>query len=116
MSRIGNVQVTRCPWAFKQAHRRGQMDIFHFSGDNPTRISLKLDLLAKNLLVEEYPDSAGEMKDLGDGHFLLETDIFNILGVGRFYCGLIGHIEIVDAQGLEEYARDYFEKALKGLN
>ena len=77
---------------------------------------LKLDLLARNLLVEEYPDSAGEIKDLGDDHFLLETDIYNILGVGRFYCGLVGHVEIVDAPGLEEYARGYFEKALKSLS
>ena len=115
VSRIGNVQVTRDPWAFKASHHKGQMDIFHFSGETPTRVSLKLDLLAKNLLVEEYPESVSEIKVLGGDHFLLETDIYNILGVGRFYCGLVGHIEIVDAPGLEEYAREYFEKALEGL-
>ena len=76
---------------------------------------LKLDLLARNLLVEEYPDSAGELKESGDDSFLLGTDIYNILGIGRFYCGLVGHVEIVGAPGLEEYARDYFEKALKSL-
>ena len=115
VSRIGNVQVTSDPWAFTQAHHRGQMDIFHFSGETPTRVSLRLDLLAKNLLVEEYPESVSEIQPIGNDHYLLETNIFNILGVGRFYCGLIGHIEIVDAPGLEEYAKGYFEKALEGL-
>lgn len=116
ISRMGNVQVTNDPWAFKEQHQKGQLDIFHFSGKDPVRMVLKLDLLARNLLVEEYPDSAGEIKDLGNEHFLLETDIYNILGVGRFYCGLVGHVEIVDAPGLEEYARGYFEKALKSLS
>ena len=79
-----------------------------------------IDALANR---EPYAKSAKLILALGKiGEFELwcsaaqVTDIFNILGVGRFYCGLIGHIEIVDAQGLEEYARDYFEKALKGLN
>ena len=115
VSRIGNVQVTRDPWAFKASHHRGQMDIFHFSGDAPVKMSMKMDLLAKNLLVEEYPESESDIKDLGGEHFLLETEIYNILGIGRFYCGLIGHVEIVNAPGLEAYARDYFEKALAGL-
>lgn len=65
--------------------------------------------------MEEYPDSAGELKESGDDSFLLETDIYNILGIGKFYCGLVGHVAIVDAPGLEEYAREYFEKALEGL-
>lgn len=115
ISRMGNVQVTGDPWAFKAQHQKGHLDIFHFSGEKPVRMVLKLDLLARNLLVEEYPDSAGDIKDLGDDSFILETDIYNILGVGRFYCGLIGHVGIVDAPGLEEYAREYFEKALEGL-
>lgn len=115
VSRIGNVQITRDPWAFKTSHHKGQMDIFHFTGDTPTRVSLKLDLMAKNLLVEEYPESVSELHATGSDHYLLETNIFNILGIGRFYCGLIKHIEIVDAPGLEEYARDYFKKALDKL-
>ena len=38
-----------------------------------------------------------------------------MLGLGRFYCGLAGHITILDAPGLVEYARDYFNQALKDL-
>jgi hypothetical protein len=38
-----------------------------------------------------------------------------MLGLGRFYCGLAGHITILDAPGLAAYAKDYFTNALKEL-
>jgi hypothetical protein len=115
VSRIGNVEITRDPWNYKDAHKKGVMDVFHFSSETPERMVLELDLLAKNLLVEEYPESAAEIRNIGNDRFLLETNICNILGIGRFYCGLAGHIKIIDAPGLVEYARGYFENSLKAL-
>ena len=120
ISRIGNVQVTRDPWTCKSRHKRGQADIFHFTGDTPIPVKLELDLLAKNLLIEEYPESATELKPVGatagtPDRFLLQTNVYSLLGLGRFYCGLAGHITILDAPGLEEYAKDYFSNALKDL-
>ena len=93
ISRIGNVQVTNDPWTAKAKHKRGQADIFHFTGDTPIPVKLELDLLAKNLLVEEYPESAVELKPIGATNgtpdcFLLQTNVYSMLGLGRFYCGL----------------------------
>ena len=120
ISRIGNVQVTNDPWTAKAKHKRGQADIFHFTGDSPIPVKLELDLLAKNLLVEEYPESAAELKPIGATNgtpdcFLLQTNVYSMLGLGRFYCGLAGHITILDAPGLVDYAKEYFETALKEL-
>ena len=116
ISRIGNVQVTNDPWTAKTKHKRGQADIFHFTGDTPIPVKLELDLLAKNLLVEEYPESAAELKPAGTPDcFLLQTNVYSMLGLGRFYCGLAGHITILDAPGLVEYAKEYFQNALKDL-
>ncbi len=120
ISRIGNVQVTNDPWTNKAKHKRGQADIFHFTGDTPIPVKLELDLLARNLLVEEYPESAAELKPIGatagtPDCFLLQTNVYSMLGLGRFYCGLAGHIRILDAPGLVEYAKEYFTSALKDL-
>lgn len=120
ISRIGNVQVTRDPWTCKSRHKRGQADIFHFTGDTPIPVKLELDLLSRNLLVEEYPEAAAELKPIGatagtSDRFLLQTNVYSLLGLGRFYCGLAGHITILDAPGLVEYAKGYFETALKEL-
>ena len=120
ISRIGNVQVTRDPWTAKARHKRGQADIFHFTGEKAIPVKLELDLLAKNLLVEEYPEAEGELKPVGATSgtpdcFLLQTNVYSMLGLGRFYAGLAPHIRILDAPGLAAYARDYFQNALKEL-
>lgn len=119
VSRIDNVQVTNDPWTEKDKHKRGQADIFHFTGGTPIPVKLKLDILAKNLLVEEYPEAATEIeaaKTGAPGEFILQTHVYSMVGIGRFYCGLAEHITILDAPGLAEYAREYFEKALKELS
>lgn len=115
ISRIGNVQVTRDPWTEQPKHKRGQTDIFHFTGEKPVPVKLELDLMARNLLLEEYPEAAAELKANGPDSFLLQTSIYNMLGIGRFYCGLASHITVIDAPELLDYARDYFGKALKRL-
>lgn len=114
ISRIGNVKID-VPWTQKTAHKKSPIDIFHFQGEDAIPVKLELDLLAKNLLTEEYPDAEGDLTDLGNGRWLLTTTARQIYGIGRFYTGLVGHIKILDAPALITYARAYFESALKEL-
>ena len=60
-------------------------------------------------LVEEYP---GTKKDLTEdkkypGTWYLNTKVYNIMGIGRFYAGLANHIEILDCPELKEYIEEY---------
>ena len=114
LSRIGNVKITD-PWKHKAEHKKSPVDVFHFQGSEDIAVKLELDLLAKNLLTEEYPEAASELTDLGDGRWLLETTVHQIYGVARFYAGLVEHIRILDAPEVKAYASDYFRKALKHL-
>ena len=107
VSRIGSVEITKDPWTKKNQHVKGNTDIFHFSGDKPIPIKLQLDLVAKNLLVEEYPDAASDLAPLGDNLWLLDTSVYQIAGIGRFYVGLMDHIDIIDAPKLKEYAKEF---------
>ncbi len=115
ISRVGNVEITSEQWSGKAYHRKGEMDIFHFTGKDAVPMSLEMDVLARNLLTEEFPDSIADIKYIGDGRYLLTTKVFSMLGIGRFYCGLSGHISIINAPGLAEYAKEYYMKAMKGL-
>lgn len=115
VSRIGNVQVTSDPWEKEQLHLKGKTDIFHFTGEDEIPVKLELDMMARNLLLEEYPDSGNEISDLGGGKWLLDTKVRNILGIGRFYCGLATHIKILDCPQLEKYAKEYFRESLEKL-
>lgn len=115
LSRIGDVEITRNNWTQKLKHQKGKTDIFHFSGDTPIPVKLQLDLMAKNLLLEEYPDAESELSPMGGNEWLLQTKVYQIVGIGRFYTGLANHITIIDAPELVEYAKTYFQESLKAL-
>jgi hypothetical protein len=108
VERISNVEIKADRWEYTSHHRQGKMDIFRMTGDTPIPVKLQLTLLAKNVLVEEYPEA---QKDLipttDDDRWILETEVYQMEGVGRFYMGLAGEIEIIEAKGLREYAQKY---------
>ena len=85
------------------------------TGNTTIHISLQLDLMAKNLLVEEYPRAkdyvTGHMGDANIWYFT--TDVCRMEGIGRFYIGLAAHIQILEGEELKQYAAEYAEKYLK---
>lgn len=108
VDRISNVEIKPERWEFETHHRQGKMDVFRMTGDTPINVKLQLSLMAKNILVEEYPDAE---KDLiptdNDDIWMLDTQVYRMEGIGRFYMGLAGEIQIIEAEGLKEYARKY---------
>ncbi len=112
VSRMGNVQITQEGWTMKSQHEKGKTDIFHFTGTEEIRVKVQLDQMAKNLLVEEYPDAVNELTRGVNDSWILETVCRQIYGIGRFYVGLVEHIRIIDAPELEQYAKQYFKAAL----
>lgn len=113
VDRISNVEILKERWEYESHHKQGKMDIFRMTGEKPTRIKLALSLMAKNIIVEEYPDSSKNLiKTDCDDRWILETDVYKLEGVGRFYIGLAEEIDIIDAPGLKEYAESYCRKHL----
>lgn len=116
INRIGYVEILdNEPWRNTASHKAVKVDVFHMNGDITTRISLQLDLMAKNLLIEEYPRA----KDYITGHkgdeniWYFTTDVCRMEGIGRFYIGLAEHIKILEGDELKKYAKEYAEKHLK---
>ena len=112
ISRIGGeVEVLDEPWSHEADHRRSGMDIFRMTGDVPTHIVLKMSLMAKNLLEEEFPLSARYIRREADS-WILETDIYKLQGAARFVAGLMEEIEILEGEPLKKhlqvYGRKYF--------
>jgi hypothetical protein len=91
------------------------VDVFHMNADTTTRISLQLDLMAKNLLIEEFPRA----KDFITAHkddeniWYFTADICRMEGIGRFYIGLANHITILEGEPLRQYAAEYAKKYLQ---
>ena len=115
INRIGYVEILEDqPWKNAANHKAIKVDVFHMSGDSTTRISLQLDLMAKNLLIEEFPKAKELVKgQKGDENvWYFTADICRIEGIGRFYIGLANHIQILEGEELKKYAKEYAEKYL----
>lgn len=115
ISRIGYVEVLENePWQHMNEHVVKTVDTFHMTGELAMNISLQLDLMAKNLLVEEFPRAKAHItQQKGDENTWYYTDsVYAMEGIGRFYIGLANHIKILSAPELEKYVKEYKEKYL----
>lgn len=108
-ARIGEA-VIGGKWQFGERHCQGYTDVFRHMGFEKERIRLRLGVMARNLLVEEYPLAERDMVQADDSHWLLDTEVCNYMGVGRFVLGLSSDIEVVDSPGLEKYLDEEIEK------
>ena len=77
------------------------------TGSSSYSICLRLNLRAKNLLLEEFPRAKEHISNEGKNSWLLNTDVYNLAGVARFYIGLANSIEIINAPELVEYIKSY---------
>ena len=109
--RIGWVKPTCHLWEHEDKHEVISPDCFRMNGKESIPVTLRMTLMAKNLLIEEYPLSARDVT-YEDGYWWLRTDVKSMAGVGRFYLGLSDQIEILDSPELVSYISEHIKKNL----
>lgn len=107
ISRIGSVEMLDVEWQNGAKHTEGYIDIFRMTGFDQRRVQLRLGMLARNLLIEEYPLAERDIKQIDSKHWLLDTQVCNYVGIGRFAVGLLDDIEVVDSPDFNDYIRQY---------
>ncbi len=112
ISRISSVDILEDDWSHEEKHRDAFTDMFMYSGEIRHHIRLRLDVSSSNFMQEEYPHSEACLTREDDTHWLLETDVANYAGIGRFILGLYDHIEIIEDEGLQQYLRQQIQKML----
>ena len=80
------------------------------TGFEQHHVVVKLGMLARNLLIEEYPLAERDIKPLDATHWLLDTMVCNYVGVGRFVMGLLDDVEIVASPDFEAYIDNIIEQ------
>ena len=110
VARIGSVDVLETPWQCAERHERGFIDVFRMTGFEQHHVVVKLGMLARNLLIEEYPLAERDIKPLDATHWLLDTMVCNYVGVGRFVMGLLDDVEIVASPDFEAYIGNIIDK------
>ena len=110
LSRIGSVEPTSDPWQWESEHQQGFMDIFRMHGNERHPVTLRLGILARNLLVEEYPLAEEQITPTEDGGGILTTEVTSYSGVARFVVGLMDDITILNTPELEQYITAYVDR------
>jgi predicted DNA-binding transcriptional regulator YafY len=93
LDRIGEIIAMKTKFQNEELHRKNQSDIFGFSGDSDTWITLHLSLRAYLLLREEYPLSISFTERTDDGYHF-HGPVSNFDGIGRFVLGLMDEVRI----------------------
>ncbi len=111
LSRASSVEdLEDKPWAFENIHQSAPVDVFRSSGQGEEyKICLELDIMAQNLMIEEYPLTKSLVKKSGD-KWKISTTVYSLYAVGRFVLGLIDHITVVDSPELSKYIDERLSK------
>lgn len=114
-ARIDGVEILDDVWQHESEHEEGFIDIFRMIGSARIHVRLELGLLSRNLLLEEYPLAEEYISQIAPERWLLETDVANLHGVGRFIAGLLDDIRIIEPHGLKTYLLDYINRHKRRL-
>ena len=116
LNRIGYVEILDKPWVSTAIHKAIHVDVFHMTGEANYHCVLELDLMARNLLVEEFPKSREFItKTSSLDLWTFDTIVHNLAGIGRFVAGLANHIRILDAPELKLYLNKYTREYLDNI-
>ena len=114
-ARVGSVEVLNDDWKFADKHHEGYIDIFRITGFEQRRVQLELGVMSHNLLIEEYPLSTRNLKQIDSTHWLLDTMVCNYVGIGRFVMGLSDDIKILTPE-FDEYIKSIVTHMFDGYN
>ena len=111
IERINEVEILDEPWEAEKSHHRQGMDVFRMTGNYVGHTRWQMSVMAKNLLIEEYPLAEKYLKRKVNS-WILDTDICNYAGACRFYVGLAKEIRVLDSPEFEEYVKTYIQENL----
>jgi hypothetical protein len=67
-------------------------------------------MLSHNLLLEEYPLAERDIRAISPTEWILDTEVCNYRGVGRFVMGLLDDVTIVDSPEFKSYIDEIVAK------
>ena len=106
LSRMRDVIMLDLSWSHEARHKQVFTDIFMFSGEERFPVAVRLDRLAYQVFVEEYPRAAHAVTQEDAAHYVLRTEVVSYRGIGRFVLGLYDHVEVLGDEGFQAYVRE----------
>lgn len=102
LDRIGEVIEMDKTFAFEHLHQKNPSDIFGFTGDANTWISLELSMKAYLLLREEFPLAIPYIEKT-ETNYCFHGPVASFEGIGRFVLGLMDEIRIISPDSFKDF-------------
>ena len=84
LERMGKVEILDVKFHFKSLHKLHKPDVFGFNDSGEKfNVKLKLSMRAQLWIKDDYPDTLAYLKDLGNGFWLLDVEVYNMEPVNR---------------------------------
>ena len=119
LKRCEGIEVLDEKWKRKAQHEVYELDIFGFSGKDKIDIDITLNTVrAKNILVEQYPDSDICLDKVGSTRWRLRTTLFNTLSLEAacsFYLANSDDVDISASPVLKSTVTVRVEKILANI-
>lgn len=109
LDRIGEVIPFNKPFAFESLHQKKPTDIFGFTGEANTWVTMELSMRAYLLLREEHP-LALQFLSKEDDHYLFHGPVASFEGIGRFALGLIDEVRVKGPENFIAFLKDKIMK------
>jgi len=109
--RIGDISETPFTWEHERLHRSLPVDIFRNTGELGKQVEFRLNLRAKNLLVEEYPLAEKYLTANTRNQFLFKAPVAKYEGPGRFVLGIAEDIELIGDEGFRKFIKFKIKKS-----
>ena len=105
-----DIEPVDLKWSHEAKHRQLFTDIFMFSGEEHRPVSIRMGRLSHNVFLEEYPAGGKNITPDDENHWILNLEVCDFRGIGRFVLGLFEDIEILSSDDFKEYIRGKIEK------
>ena len=106
IARVDSVEILDTPWENESKHEAEPMDSFRIHSRETEHVKLRLNLVAKNLLLEEYPLAEKEVYQDDSGTWYYEGDVRGMDGVGRFVLGLPAFVDVIEGVSLKAFLKE----------
>lgn len=115
--RIGEVVKTDESWTNEHAHNDEPIDAFHCHGPENYHVIVMMNNAAKNIMVEEFPLTEPDIRQIEDQEICGEKDqtwiydgiCHNLWGIGRFVLGQSLNCVVLECDELIEFLRNRAE-------
>lgn len=116
LSRMEDAVEVDLKWSHEAEHKQVFTDIFMFSGEEHRPVSIRMGQLAHNVFLEEYPAGQKFITQEDARHWILNLEVCDFRGIGRFTLGLFEDIEILSDDCFRQYIRDKIGMMVSGIN